>query len=247
MYNRRGTFDKTLQFEQHYPLVRRLAYQIGQRLPANVEIDDLIQVGTIGLMQALERYTPADGDNFEAYLASRIRGAIMDELREQDHMSRSLRKVQRQIEQCTQRLEHLLGRKPTSAECAQSLEMSLDEYQEAVSAINSGQVMFIEDMAEEDGEGMSVVEKLVILRGDQMVTLEQEEFRDALAGFIRELPEREKQTLGMYYEHDMTLREIGVVLGVNESRVSQIHAQALKTLRKRIREWTEEQETSQRL
>lgn len=242
MYNRRGTLDKTLLFEQHYPLVRRLAYQIGQRLPPNVEVDDLIQVGTIGLMQALERYTPADGDNFEAYLASRIRGAILDELREQDHMSRSLRKVQRQIEQCTQRLEHVLGRKPTAAECAQSLDMSMADFQEALSAISSGQTLFIEDMAEEDGEGMSVLEKLFILRSDQTDVLEQDEFRAALAGFICELPEREKQTLGMYYEHDMTLREIGVVLGVNESRVSQIHAAALKTLRRRIREWTEEVE-----
>jgi RNA polymerase sigma factor for flagellar operon FliA len=242
VYNRRGTVDRSLLFEQFYPLVRRLAYQIGQRLPPNVEIDDLIQVGTIGLMQAIEKYTPAEGDHFEAYAASRIRGAIMDELREQDTMSRSLRKVQRQIEQATQLLEHELGRKPTLAECAKALEMSLDEYQEAVTAINSGQVMFIEDMAEEDGEGMSIVEKLVVLRHDQMDVLEHEEFKRTLTGFIEALPEREKMTLSLYYEHDMTLREIGAVLGVNESRVSQIHSAVLKTLRENIRQWTQAQE-----
>lgn len=241
MYNRRGTVDRSLQFEQYYPLVRRLAYQIGQRLPPNVEIDDLIQVGTIGLMQAIEKYTAADGDNFEAYAASRIRGAIMDELREQDTLSRSLRQTQRQIEAATQALEHTLGRKPSQSECAKAVNMSLHDYQEALAAINSGQLMFIEDMAEEDGEGMSVVEKLVVLRQDQMDVLEHEEFRDVLAGFIRALPEREQMALGLYYEHDMTLREIGAILGVNESRVSQIHSAALKTLRQRIREWEAQQ------
>jgi RNA polymerase sigma factor for flagellar operon FliA len=166
----------------------------------------------------------------------------MDELREQDTMSRSLRQVQKQIEQATRLLEHELGRKPTQAECAKALDMPIGDYQEALHSINSGQVMFIEDMAEEDGEGMSVVEKLLVLRQDQMDVLEHEEFKQVLAGFIRDLPEREKMTLGMYYEHDMTLREIGAVLGVNESRVSQIHSAALKTLRQCIRDWTARQE-----
>jgi RNA polymerase sigma factor for flagellar operon FliA len=240
VYNARGTLDRQDYARQYAPLVRRLAHQMIARLPANVELDDMIQAGMMGLMDAVGRFEEAHGTQFEVYATSRIRGAMLDELRANDWVPRSARKSQRDIENAIHRLEGGLKRAPSESEIARELGISVADYQEMLSAARGAQLVYFDDMGHSDDDE-DYLERHVANAadggGDPVEILRDKRFRSALVAAIEDLPEREKQLMSMYYEQDMNLREIGAVMGVTESRVCQLHSQAVARLRAKLKQW----------
>ena len=215
MYTAHGQLSLDTLIRQHAPLVRRIAQHMMARLPPSVELDDLIQVGMIGLADALSRYETSHGVQFETFASQRIRGAMLDELRGSDWMSRSARKGQKDIESAIHRLEQSLGRAPKESEIAEAMELELAEYQELLGRVRGTQLIYLEDLGPNGHEG--------------------ENFLDRRVGSIGDLAEREKCVMAMYYEHDMNLKEIAAVLEVTESRISQLHSQAIARLRTKMR------------
>ncbi len=236
MYTAKGQLDANGLLKQYGPLVRRLAHQMIAKLPANVEIDDLIQVGMIGLNDALSRFDVNQGVQFETFATQRIRGAMLDELRGSDWMSRGDRRHQRSIESAVHRLEQRLGRAPSESEIADEMKMSLADYQELLGKVRGTQLFYLEDMSGEDGDDF-----LDHHAGDEsanpLAMLQDQRMRQALVDAITRLPEREQYVMSMYYEHDMNLKEIAAVLGVTESRVCQLHSQSIARLRSRLQQW----------
>jgi RNA polymerase sigma factor for flagellar operon FliA len=230
---------KTSQDEQitkYAPLVKRIAYHMMARLPASVEVDDLIQVGLIGLMDAVGRFDGTQGAQFESYATQRIRGAMLDELREADWLPRHVRQKSRQIETAIHKLEQRNGRSPSEQEISAELGLPLDQYQTMLGDVKCSQLLYYEDFSDEDSA--SFLERyLVDGASDPLAVLEDEGFRDSLIAAIHHLPERERSMMGMYYEQDMNLKEIGAVLGVSESRVCQLHSQAVARLRAQLKIW----------
>lgn len=225
------------EIRKHAPLVRRLAHQMIARLPANVELDDMVQAGMIGLMDAIGRYEESQGTVFEAYATSRIRGAMLDELRANDWLPRSARKSQRDIENAIHRIEGRLKRAPTEAEIARELGIGVAQYQEMLSDARGAQLIYFDDLGSGD-DNEDYLERHVADEGNEPGDiLRDKRFRSALVQAIEDLPERERQLMGMYYEQDMNLREIGAVMGVTESRVCQLHSQAVARLRARLKQW----------
>jgi RNA polymerase sigma factor for flagellar operon FliA len=224
--------------KQYSPLVRRLAHQMIAKLPANVEVDDLIQVGMIGLSDALSRFDAAQGVQFETFATQRIRGAMLDELRGSDWMSRGNRRQQRSIEAAVHKLEQKLGRAPHESEIAKEMGMSLPEYQELLGKVRGTQLVYLEDMAGDDGDD-DYLDRHVPPdeEANPLGQLQDRRMREALVEAIKNLPEREQYVMSMYYEHDMNLKEIAAVLGVTESRVCQLHSQSIARLRVKLREW----------
>ena len=237
MYTPKGQLDSSGMLKQYSPLVRRLAHQMMAKLPANVEIDDLIQVGMIGLNDALSRFDAAQGVQFETFATQRIRGAMLDELRGSDWASRSDRRHQRDIEAAVHRLEHRLGRAPHEAEIAAELGMKLTDYQELLTKVRGTQLVYLEDMVAETGEEDFLDRHMVDDGANPAGMLADRQMREALVAAIENLPEREQYVMSMYYEHDMNLKEIADVLGVTESRVCQLHSQAITRLRTKLRKW----------
>lgn len=235
-YTAKGQLDRDAMIRQYLPLVRRLAHHMIAKLPANVELDDLIQVGMIGLSEALTRYEVAQGVQFETFATQRIRGAMLDELRESDWMSRSSRKSQKDIEKAVRRLEQKLGRSPLESEIAAELELELDDYQSLLSKVRGTQLVYLEDMSHGDDEdGFLERHDTADTSADPMAMLRDQRLRSSLVTAIQSLPEREQYIMGMYYEHDMNLKEIAAVLGVTESRVCQLHSQSIARLRAKMR------------
>ena len=235
MYTAKGQLDRDALFHQHVPLVRRIAHHMIAKLPPNVELDDLIQVGMIGLNDALSRYEVAQGVQFETFASQRIRGAMLDELREGDWMSRSSRKSQKDIEHALHRVEQRLGRSPIESEIAAELGMSLEDYQALLSKVRGTQLVYLEDFHHDD-EDEGFLDRHVADEGaDPMAVLRDQRLRASLVQAIKVLPEREQHIMGMYYEHDMNLKEIAAVLGVTESRVCQLHSQSIARLRAKMR------------
>ena len=237
MYTAKGQLDSSAMLRQYSPLVRRLAHQMIAKLPANVEIDDLIQVGMIGLNDAMSRFDQAQGVQFETFVTQRIRGAMLDELRGSDWMSRGDRKHQRAIEAAVHKLEQRLGRAPAEAEIAAELGMKLADYQELLGKVRGTQLVYLEDMSNEDGEDDFLDRHVADEEANPLARLTDRRMREALVAAIENLPEREQYVMSMYYEHDMNLKEIAAVLGVTESRVCQLHSQAVARLRAKLREW----------
>ena len=237
MYTAKGRLDSGSLLKQYSPLVRRLAHQLIAKLPANVEIDDLIQVGMIGLNDALCRFDPAQGVQFETFATQRIRGAMLDELRGSDWMSRGDRKHQRMIETAVHKLEQKLGRAPSETEIAAEMGMKLAEYQELLGKVRGTQLVYLEDMSGDDGDEDFLDRHMVDADANPLGRLSDRKMREALVAAIENLPQREQYVMSMYYEHDMNLKEIAAVLGVTESRVCQLHSQSIARLRTRMREW----------
>jgi RNA polymerase sigma factor FliA len=237
MYTAKGRLDPGALLKQYSPLVRRLAHQMIAKLPANVEIDDLIQVGMIGLNDALCRFDPAQGVQFETFATQRIRGAMLDELRGSDWMSRGDRKHQRTIETAVHKLEQKLGRAPSETEIAAEMGMKLTEYQELLGKVRGTQLVYLEDMSGDDGDEDFLDRHMVDADANPLGRLSDRKMREALVAAIENLPQRERYVMSMYYEHDMNLKEIAAVLGVTESRVCQLHSQSIARLRTRMREW----------
>lgn len=237
MYTAKGRLDLDSMLRQYSPLVRRLAHQMIAKLPANVEIDDLIQVGMIGLSDALSRFDAGQGVQFETFATQRIRGAMLDELRGADWLSRGTRKQQRDIERAVHSLEQKLGRAPQESEIAKEMGMTLDDYQEMLGKVRGTQLIYLEDMSGEDGDNDYLDRHVTDQGTDPLSLLEDHRMRHALVDAIKNLPEREQYVMSMYYEQDMNLKEIAAVLGVTESRVCQLHSQSIARLRVKLREW----------
>ncbi|BAP89545.1 RNA polymerase sigma-28 subunit FliA/WhiG [Burkholderiales bacterium GJ-E10] len=238
VYTARGTLERDQDYAKQYaPLVRRIAHQMVAKLPANVEVDDLIQAGMIGLMDAVGRYEASQGTQFEVYAASRIRGAMLDELRAGDWMPRSARKSQREIENAIHRVEQRLRRPPQESEIARELDMSVGEYQELLAEARGAQLIYFDDLGGGDNDEDYLERHLPQTDSEPMGILRDKRFRAALVEAIENLPEREKLLMSMYYEQDLNLREIGAVMGVTESRVCQLHSQAVSRLRAKLKSW----------
>jgi RNA polymerase sigma factor for flagellar operon FliA len=237
MYTAKGRLDVNTMLKQNSPLVRRLAHQMIAKLPANVEIDDLIQVGMIGLTDALSRFDSAQGVQFETFATQRIRGAMLDELRGNDYLSRGTRKQQRSIEQAVHKLEQRLGRAPQESEIAKEMGLGLQEYQELLGKVRGTQLVYLEDMSGDDGDN-DFLDRHVADDGlNPLAQLQDHRMRSALIDAIKLLPEREQYVMSMYYEQDMNLKEIAAVLKVTESRVCQLHSQSIARLRVKLREY----------
>ncbi len=238
MYTAKGTLDRDAQLRQYSPLVHRLAHHMIAKLPASVEVDDLIQVGMIGLTEALARYEPSQGVQFETFASQRIRGAMLDELREGDWLSRGSRKMQKDIEHAVQKLEQRLQRAPKESEIASELGVPLAEYQQMLSRVRGAQLVYLEDMSGKGDDEDHFLDRYLPAdaQSDPQSLLGDQRMRSALIDAINKLPEREQYVMSMYYEHDMNLKEIAAVLGVTESRICQLHSQSIARLRARLRE-----------
>lgn len=237
MYTAKGRLDVNTMLKQYSPLVRRLAHQMIAKLPANVEIDDLIQVGMIGLTDALSRFDSGQGVQFETFATQRIRGAMLDELRGNDYLSRGTRKQQRSIESAVHKLEQKLGRPPQESEIAAEMGLDLVEYQDLLGKVRGTQLVYLEDMSGDDGDN-DFLDRHVADEGlNPLAQLQDHRMRQALVDAIKLLPEREQFVMSMYYEQDMNLKEIAAVLKVTESRVCQLHSQSIARLRVKLREY----------
>lgn len=225
---------------QNSTLVKKIAYQLKAKLPASVELDDLIQVGMMGLLDAVNRYEDNHGAQFVTYASQRIRGAMLDELRSNDWLPRSMRKNMRDVETAIQALEQKLGRPPTEGEVAKHLSLSIEDYHLMLGDCGGHQLVYYEDFVEEDG-GESFLDRYMYGPSqDPIHALLSTDFRDAVIHAIESLPEREKMLMGLYYEQELNLKEIGAIMNVSESRVSQLHSQSIARLRASLKEqlWT---------
>ena len=239
MYTVKGKADKDHLLTEHMPLVKRLAHHMKAKLPPSVEVDDLIQAGMIGLLDAITRYEETHGAQFETYAVLRIRGAMLDELRNSDWLPRSMRQNMRKIEAAMSALQQKLGHAPTESEVAKSLKLSLADYQDMLSDGGGHQLVYYEDFHDSEGND-SFLDRYAVDDADPLRSLMDGDFRQAVIDAIDALPPREKILMGLYYEEELNLKEIGAVMGVSESRVSQLHTQAVARLRATLREqaWT---------
>jgi len=229
-----NSIDKTVLLEQHTVLVKRIAYHLLARLPASVIVDDLIQSGMIGLFEAANNFDSTKGASFETFAGIRIRGAMLDEIRRGDWTPRSVHKNSRMISEAIKQLEAELGRDVNDVEVAEKLDISLNEYHHILSDVSTGKILGIEDL----GLSEDALKFDDTFHGDDPYeSLEQRAFKKGLTECISTLPEREALVLSLYYDEELNLREIGQVLDVSESRVSQIHSQAMHRLKARMQSW----------
>jgi RNA polymerase sigma factor for flagellar operon FliA len=236
----RRTGDKALRDRliiNYSPIVKYVAGRLASGLPSHVEEADLVSYGLLGLMTAIDRYDPARDIKFETYAIARIRGSIIDELRTLDWVPRSVRSRARNIERAIRELEAKLARAPTDDEIAGRLGISTDELEASLIDISRSSIAALDELWSTAGEG-DQVSLLDMLEDPQSIkpaeALDETEVREALAEAISRLPEREKLVVTLYYYEELTLREIGEVLGVTESRVSQLHTKAILRLRSRL-------------
>ena len=233
MYTAAGQPDREQLVQRFVPLVKRIAYHLMARLPANVQFDDLVQNGMLGLLDAMDRFEEGFGAQFETYATQRIRGAMLDGLRENDWLPRQLRREMRRIEAMINKLEHAHGRVPSETELAEALEMPLAEYQKTLQDARGHQILYLEDFAGDAGEDF-LERHFTDNEADPLHLLEDKSLKQALVAGIERLPEREKLMMALYYEKELNLREIGEVMGVTESRVCQLHSQAIARLRSQV-------------
>ncbi len=223
-----------LCISQFAPLVKRLALHMMVSLPPSVELDDVIQSGMLGLLDAAKRFKNTYGAQFETYAVQRIRGAMLDGLRQSDWLPRTLRKSLRQVEVMISKLEQKHGRPPLEQELADALNIPLAEYQQLLLDARGYQLVSSEDL-ESHGEENAIDASYADDRPNPLQSLLDADERQMLVDAIEALPDREKKMMGLYYEHELNMREIGEVLGVSESRVCQMHTQAIARLRARLR------------
>jgi RNA polymerase sigma factor for flagellar operon FliA len=237
MYTSQGKIDKSGSADlltQYAPLVRRLALQLMAKLPASVDIDDLIQAGMMGLLDAAGRYQDDQGAKFETYASQRVRGAMLDELRANDWVPRGLRQSSRGVAKAVQAQEQKLGRAPTEGEIAQELQLPLEAYQHLLQEIHGCQLVYYEDFDRGEQENSVIDQQASGARGDAgdpLARLLESGLRHRLVEAIEAVPERERLLLSLYYEQELNLREIGAVMEVSQSRVCQLHSQVISRLR----------------
>ncbi|MGZ4441363.1 MAG: RNA polymerase sigma factor WhiG [Gaiellaceae bacterium] len=219
------------------PLVKYVAGRLGSGLPAHVEEGDLVSYGLLGLIGAIERYDPDRDVKFETYAIARIKGSIIDELRALDWVPRSVRARARDIERAVAELESKLGRAPSDDEIATKLGLTEDELEDSLTEISRSSIAALDELwtVSAGGDQIALIDTIEDTQGPEpQSALQQTELREAMADAIARLPEREKLVVTLYYYEELTLREIGEVLGVTESRVSQLHTKAILRLKARL-------------
>jgi RNA polymerase sigma factor for flagellar operon FliA len=226
--------DKNQLVERHAQLVKRIAHHLVARLPASVLVDDLIQAGMIGLLEAARNFDGSKGASFETFAGIRIRGSMLDEIRKGDWTPRSVHKNSRAITQAISQVEKATGRDARDIDVAKWLQVSVQEYHTMLNEVNAGKLVGIEDLGVSEDVLTTDATKGQDSPFENML---QGSFQKALAQAITTLPEREAIVLSLYYDEELNLREIGEVLEVSESRVSQIHSQAMLKLKSKMQSW----------
>jgi len=227
--------DDNAQIEQYTPLVKRIAYHLMSRLPPSVQQDDLIQAGLIGLLEALRNYDASQGASFQTYARIRIRGAMLDEIRKNDWAPRSVHRKARMVSEVVREIENRTGRDARDQEIAKAMNLSLEDYHLLLQEASGHRVYSYEELEVESTGGHMAS----ISQRDKgpLEGLQNENFKKSLAEAIAGLPERERIVMALYYDEELNLREIGAVIGVSESRVCQIHSQAVIRLQSRMAHW----------
>jgi RNA polymerase sigma factor for flagellar operon FliA len=220
---------------QHVGLVKAMAHRLAQRLPSQVELADLISVGVIGLIEAAQRYRPSMGVPFDAFARRRLQGAMLDALRDLDWAPRSLRKLRRDLDGTVARLRHDLAREPAEHEIAAAMDLSPAEYARVLEQLRTLELGAIRQLDSASPDGTPLLELCIDPDEGPESRLARSELRKVLADALEELPERERQVLALYYEEELTMAEVGEVIGVSESRVSQLRSLALSRLRASLR------------
>ena len=226
--------DKNELVERHASLVKRIAHHLIARLPASVLVDDLIQAGMIGLLEASRNFDGSKGASFETFAGIRIRGSMLDEIRKGDWTPRSVHKNGRAITEAINQVERETGRDARDVDVAEKLQVSIESYHQMLNEVNAGKIIGMEDLGVTEDVITTAQTKGSDKPFDDFV---QGSFQKALAHTITTLPEREAIVLSLYYDEELNLREIGEVLDVSESRVSQIHSQAMLKLKSRMQYW----------
>lgn len=237
MYNDVDNVSQEEIVERHAPLVKRIAHHLLAKMPSSVQVDDLIQSGLVGLLEASRNYDVSKGASFETYAGIRIRGAMIDDVRRGDWAPRSVHRNARLVSSGIQAVEKRTGRDASDQEVAQELEMSIDNYHKIVKDSASSRLFSYDELISGDDRPE---EQLPSDTASPLEGIEKDAMRESLAARIGELPERERLVLALYYDEELNLKEIGLVLGVSESRVSQIHSQAAARLRSRMSDWRTE-------
>jgi RNA polymerase sigma factor FliA len=218
----------------HESLVKRIAFHLMSRLPASVQVDDLIQAGMIGLIEASRKFDPEQGASFETYAGIRIRGAMLDEIRRTDWTPRSVHRKAREVAEAVRRIENEKGRDARDVEVAEAMGLGLEEYHKILQDATGCRIFSFEDPGSVGEDGLAQTHRQP---NQPLENLQNCDFKHGLAGAIKGLPERERLVMALYYDEELNLREIGEILGVSESRVCQIHGQALIRLRARMEKW----------
>ena len=218
---------------QHAELVSRIAYHLADRLPSTVDVNDLLQSGMVGLLEGASNFDASRGASFETYAGIRVRGAMLDEVRHADWSPRSLHRKLRQVTEAMREIENATGRDAKDSEVAEGMSISLDEFHTIMRDASSARIFSL-DQAEEDGHPLNADSD----EAGPLSILQQEGFQAALVKCIAELPEREQMIMSLYYNDELNLKEIGQVLDVSESRVCQLHGQALSRIRTKLSDWT---------
>jgi len=226
-----GTDERVMQ---HAPLVKRIAYHLLGRLPDSVQVDDLIQAGMLGLLEAIKNYDASQGASFDTYAGIRIRGSMLDEVRRCDWTPRSVHKKSRMVSEAIRTIENKTGREARDVDVAKYLGIAIDEYNHILQDSSSCRVFSVEELAQ---DGDHYMDETLSHEEGPVDGLSREGFQQALANAIMGLPERERLVISLYYDEEFNLREIGEVLNISESRVSQICTQAVLRLRSRLSDW----------
>lgn len=234
MYSDPNQKDTETLVKEHAVLVKRIAHHLLGRLPDYVQVDDLIQAGMVGLLEAAQRYEGSKGASFSTYAGIRIRGAMLDDIRRGDWAPRSVHRNARKIMDAIQQIESAKGRDAEDSEVAEYLGMEQEQYHQILSDTTSCRLFSFEELIENQGEP-DLLEPSD--EPNPLHKVERSKFQKVLAESIKELPEREQLVLSLYYDEELNLKEIGAVLNIGESRVSQLHSQAALRLRKKLQNW----------
>ncbi|RLV61604.1 RNA polymerase sigma factor FliA [Parashewanella curva] len=227
--------DRTNVVEQYAPLVKKIAHHLLARLPASVQLDDLLQAGLMGLLEASGKFDSGKGAKFETFAGIRIRGAMLDEIRRGDWVPRSVHRNQRMVDQVIEKLEQELGREASDIEIAAELNIPIEEYHHILNDVATGKIVGFEDL----GVSHDVLREEHQPEDHAFDALSEQNFQKALVQGIKQLPERDALVLSLYYDEALNLKEIGAILEVSESRVSQILSQAMLRLKGKLRDWTQ--------